>query len=699
MFDNIVSFITGVEVKELENKVVRVLGLKTFEFIHQIDRFWKTSKITSFLFKKVASRQLDIHPFFVPDFYYICKKLMGERRARINRTAVQQVIDGLMTNSWIKSVYADNIPNRLDFSALNRFLVAPLKQQIDFLRIYNENVTKWQLLGYILGAAPGSGKTYMGYALSECLNTDITICIVPKNSVLDVWVATPKWMFREQPKLWNSLGGEPLTKGYRYYIFHYEQIDRALEFFKKGYEDKKINIVLDESHNLNELSSQRTQLIIDLVKAVKCQDTLWSSGTPIKAMGSEVIPILRCIDPFFDEEAESRFRKIYGLSSSRALDILAHRLGFMTFLVDKAVAVGNKVEYFRVDVSIKNGNDYTLTTLKLEMRKFIAERVEYYKANMDKYVDHFKQGLRFYERTLKTRDQIRDFEEYVRVVDLLHFHFDPFIHKTEPIFCNAYEKKYILPALPKELRDSFKNARSVYKYVNLKVQGEALGRVLGRKRMQCNVDMLDGANHYRVTDLQTGEKYETSLFDIVENSIKKTVIFTSYVEVVDRVYADFKKAGAHPVRVYGDTNNDLSAILKTFTNEPKIDPLIATLQSLSTAVPLIMANTEVFLNSPFRIHEKVQAVARVDRLGQTETVQIFDVFLDTGEDPNISTRSSDIMEWSKEMVDTMLGLKGASVAALEELREDLAANNWDVPEDVIEAVEGLSEELKGVYSW
>lgn len=671
MFESALSFFTGVEVSTPDPKTIRVLGMKVPPFLYEIDKLWKTSKISNNLFRKQQSRRLDLHPFFGPDFYYVCKRLMGERRARINRPAVQEILDQLEHNTWMKSAFGGHVEKRLDFTALRRLTVDLLKHQNEFLAYYNEVVPRWQLDGAILGAAPGSGKTITALALSECLGTDITVCIVPKNAVERVWADTLSWLFKEPQAFWHSTSGEPLKKGCRYYVAHYEQLERMVEFFKDpAFKDKKINVVLDESHNLNELTSARTLLFLELCKVVRSKDTLWSSGTPIKAMGSEVIPILRSIDPLFDQEAEERFRAIFGLSSSRALDILAHRLGYMTFKIDKQQIVGNKVERFRVDVSLKNGEDYTLKAISTEMSKFVKERMAYYKTNMSKYVEAYQAGLRAYERTIKTSADQKEFNDYVRTARLLHTSYDPMIHKQEPIFCNQFEKNKILPALSKELKESFRDARSVYKYVALKVQGEALGRILGKKRTQCNVDMLGAWDKYQVTDVQTGEKFETTLVDIIENSVKKTVVFTSYVEVVDRCAEIMLEQGGAPLKVYGQTNSELPQIVGRFDKEQKANPLIATLQSLSTAVPLIMANTVVFLNAPFRDHEYEQACSRVDRLGQTEVVNIFDVYLDTGKEPNISTRSLDIMAWSKSQVEQMLGTAGTSTVALEWLDSD-----------------------------
>jgi hypothetical protein len=56
-------------------------------------------------------------------------------------------------------------------------------------------------------------------------------------------------------------------------------------------------------------------------------------------------------------------------------------------------------------------------------------------------------------------------------------------------------------------------------------------------------------------------------------------------------------------------------------------------------------------------------------------VKIFRYELDTGEVPNISTRSKEIMEWSKAMVDKLLGIESDGVD--EEALEDEIESSFD----------------------
>lgn len=684
MFSSLKRFIGSISVVE-KNNIIEIEGLPADFINRDMVKIWGTGRIPANMFLKLGKNKLSFYSFFAPDFVYVLKKLRDDRKARINKRAADNIIAKMMLNTWLKQTL--QIPaSKLKLEHLDRLTVTLLPHQSEFLQTYDVMTQQYGLNGYLLGAAPGSGKTITALALSLVTEADVFVGVVPKNAVDRVWDATISTMVKGNVKLWTSLSGKPLEKGYTHYIFHYEALKLALDFFSKAQYNNP-TVALDECHNFNDLSSQRTVDFILLCKILKSTNILFASGTPIKAMGGEVIPMMRALDPLFIPDVEDRFKKIFGVSVGRGLDILANRMGFMTFKVEKAQVVGNKVEVNRVELNIPNGKDYTLDVIKEQMRVFVEERMAYYQKNMGTFIETYNHCLTLHEKLVKTKAQQEDFALYKKYAKMFHHQaLDPMFAPQESLFCNQYEKKNIIPYLPADLKEKFRDAKSVYKYYGLKVQGEALGRILGKQRTQCNVDMVRATEHMRIVGGAKDEESEISLFEIIDDSEKKTVIFTSFVEVVDEMYDYLVENGYQPLRVYGATNKDLPAIVGSFEKNVDFNPLIATFQSLSTAVPLIMANTVVMMNSPFRAHEYEQALSRVDRIGQDEIVRCYNVFLDTGKEPNISTRSNDILKWSRDQVAQIMGMDVADVATLESLEDDAFDEN-----QFIVSIEGCPE--------
>lgn len=642
MFGSLRKMVGNIHVSTKGNQVV-VDGMPRDVYMNDIYKLWKTSKVEDYMFTRTSSASVSFHQFFLPDVYYTIEEVLKNptRGSAFNYRALRKALEEIKTNTWMCRALSPQ-PDILDFSQINQMNVSPLPHQSDFFRVYNDVVPRYGLRGLMLGAVPGSGKTIAGLMLSCMVKADVTVIIAPKNSINSVWEDTIATRFKNPVDYWISSSKEEPTPGKRFYVFHYEQLGRAVEFFTKH---KPLNpmVILDESHNMNEIESLRTQLFVELCRDVlKSKHVIWASGTPIKAIGTEAIPLLRTIDPLFDDAAEQRFKKIFGKSMSRAVDILRNRIGFLTFKVEKAVVIKNEVENFTRNVQIPNGKIYTLDVIKEEMRVFVTERMKYYKDNFAKYEAQYKKGLDLHEALIaRDKNKLKAYDMYKGYIRTIRKGFDPGTMKELAMYCNRYELKEIIPFLPPGTKDDFKNARSVIKYYDLKVRGEALGRILGKKRAQCHVDMVP------FCDLETE----------IDSARKKTVIFTSYVEVVDAIYEMLLEKGYKPLRVYGNTNKDLPRIVEQFGSDEDANPLIATFQSLSTAVPLVMASTAIMMNSPFRIHELEQATARVDRIGQDGPVTIVSIFLKTGEEGNISTRSGDILEWSRDAVNAIMGIK------------------------------------------
>lgn len=665
------NLLSLVSVKENDGRIV-ITGIKSSFLMDEMRRVWSSSKLFDFMFITTRLNLIVFDSFFAPDILYVLKVLASNKRARIHHRVINRVIELLYENTWLKNTVTE-YPPYLKRENLNLFKWTPLPHQSEFFDIYEKNVPRFKLRGYILGASPGSGKTALSLFLSKLTDCDTFIAVVPKNSVDTVWVDTIKKIYKLPQSYWVTSLNEPIRPGLRHYIFHYERLEEALEFFKKN-RFKNPFIVLDESHNLNELKSNRTANFIKLCKLTGSKNILWASGTPVKAIGQEIVPILTTLDDYFTPPVSERFSIIFGKQASRAVDILRNRLGLFTYTVDKKEIVNNDVSYVDVNAVIPNGDEYTLDSIRGKMSAFIQQRLAYYEKNMSQFLDIYHSGIAIYSRTLRSEDDKKELEQYKYNAKQIRDFYDPVTMKQLVIDCNRFEDKKIIPRLSQPLKDQFRKSKSVYKYYILTVQGEALGQVLGRLRAQCHVDMVP---HLKL------EEY-------VDTALSKTVIFTSYVEVIQATNEYFTKRKYKPALIYGDTNKDLPSIISNFGSDIDLNPLIATYKSLSTAVPLTMASTAVMLNSPFRNYEYEQAVARLDRLGQNNPVSIYNIFLDTGNTPNISTRSFDIMQWSKQQVEAMLGTKGIDIDIALETMDPRALYKYSIP---------LNKETTILTSW
>lgn len=627
----------GIVHVQQKGDTIQIGGMATQTLYRDIETTWGTSKINKFMFTNFGTRFIEFDLFFALEVHYMLQTLLKNKRNWTSKSAIQSAIKQLEENTWLAQITAQQpVGEKLDRSKLSMFHKTPLPHQTEFFNQYEIGTSRLGLNGFLLAAGAGSGKTLMDLMVAEMVHSDYIIVISPKNAIDRVWVETLTKEYKKPQEYWMPASGLPY-KGQRVLLAHYEALEKLIPEAKRL--SGKVTVVLDESHNFNEVNSQRTNLFLDLCKVTKSENIIWASGTPIKALGGESIPLLRSIDPLFTPQVEERFKKIFGINAKRALDILRNRMGFINYRVEKSTVVDNKPTEIRIDVKIPNGREYTLDAMREKMTKYIAERTEYYKKNYKQYEDVYERCLKIFESQMSAMDK-EQYTLYKKCVQIVKETPDPRFTGDQMKFANRYEKERIMPKLSNVDRKLFVGAKSVIKYVNLKVMGEALGNVLGKARTALHVEMIKQIN----------------FADIMKAAEKKTVIFTSYVEVVKECDRVLRQAGMEPMLVYGDTNKNLASNVGAFEKDPDVNPLVATFPSLSTAVPLVMADQEIFLNVPFRDHELVQAKARIDRLGQDTPVKYVYVYLDTGKEPNISTRSKDILEWSREQVAQIMGV-------------------------------------------
>ena len=630
-------------------KYVTVEGIATHHLLRDMQRLWGSKALANNMFSVVRSGQVKFLHFFALDFLYMLETLYTDPQTRMPRRVIRRVIDELKANTWLGDIDKDAV-SITDVAHADHVVSFPLKPfQKEFVKHFGLMVPTYRLRGYMLDAGPGTGKTVTDLVLGDCLGANKVVIISPKNAVERVWVDTIKDIVLKKRPYWDSASGEPYNSDAHYYVVHYEALGGLVEYIKGNKREfKNTFVVLDESHNFNRLAADRTQTLIELCQMDIVSYCLWASGTPILALGVECIPFLRCVDPMFTPEAEERFRKIYGRDAKRANDILRNRIGHLKFHVPKQDVVDIPVHVHQVKVKMPDAEKYTLEAIGEVLRKFIAERTAYYEKNKGHYEKLYYDALKFFEPHLKTDIEKRQYKEYQAAIKVISAGFDAKLMKAEAMLCNRYELKTIIPMLPNQMKPEFKSARSVVKYVKLKIMGEALSTVIGKARQQCNLDMLAHIDF---------EYY-------IDGARKKTLIFTSYVEVLETTADLIYHKGYMPAKVYGATNKDLSSIVKKYYDDPDLNPLCATFQSLSTAVPLTVASDLLMLNQPFRDAIRTQTIARAARLGQDGPVNIWDFLLDTGTKPNISTRTNDILEWSAAMTSSILGIQNVDLETM-----------------------------------
>jgi hypothetical protein len=626
-----------------------VEGISTISFFKDVYRVWGTNALYKNMFQSVRSSEFKLRHFFGLDFLYMCQYLYDDKQTRTPKRVLSKIIEEIKEKTWIGDVDR-NVKSITDMTIVNNIVPFPLKPfQKEFTELYGKVVPAYKLKGYMLHAEPGTGKTISSLVLGECLHASKVIVMTPKNAAEAVWKDTIEDILLTKRTHWVSTGNRLPSLDDHFYVCHYESIQTIFEFVKAHPKDfANTFIIIDESHNFNRLAADRTQTLVELCQLSAVTQCLWMSGTPIQALGSECIPFLKCIDPLFDAQSEEAFRKIYGNSAKRANEILRNRIGHLKFYVPAQDVHDVKVFTEKVMVKMPGSEKYTLEAIGNQMRTFVEQRREYYEKNRLSYQSKYKEGLAEFEKTLRTDLDRREYNGYRSAFATVSGGFDPKTMSAEAQLCNKYETKTIIPRLNNPLKTEFKSARSVVKYVSLKIMGEALGGVLGKARTQCNLDMLA----------------HIDLEQYIDSAKKKTLVFTSYVEVLEAAAGKLFNDGYTPARIYGETNKDLPAIIGKFYKDEDLNPLVATFKSLSTAVPVTVANTLLFLDQPFRASTRDQTIARAARLGQDTDVFVFDFLLDTGDVPNISTRSNDIMEWSADLTAQILGIKNVDTDTL-----------------------------------
>ena len=657
-YEKINGLIRGNIILDKNKKTFIISGINFEKFLLRLQEMYKYKGITKLFEKRytllswmmynkqmihkdgLKISKLEVPLFFALELYKIFKELASFYRLPYYNKCATQIWDKTWISKSQKLKDSYNFEDsRINLDKLSKFIYSLKDYQLEFINNYDLLTYTNELNGYILGFKQGLGKTFTSIALAECLNKKQVIIICP-NTLRENWAYEIKSYYKiynKDSKIWindiyvHNSSKFSVAKNPKFIIVNQESIDKIYNIISKT---KDTIIIVDESHNFRNINSERVKKLLKLRDMIDCKDNLLMSGTPIKATPDEIIPVLRMIDPYFTEELAKKYKEVFANSTVEISNVVRERLSRIIYVKRKEDVINLPEKNLEnLYWKIQNSDKYLLKTINKE----IVDRfnIEYAKKleKLNDYRIEFEKIVRTYSSTSNNATS-----EYLRwvfnKVDPNQKQYD--VHEILEEEYRSFLNKYVYPNISSiEIKKRLKFISAQYLYARESAMGLAIGKILPPARTNCYKDIVR-------------ENIDT-IIDMIKKSVKKTILFTSYLGVADYLYEQLLSRDINCIKIIGATKNRMDEIMK-FKESDYIDVLIATTQTLSTGVTLTEANQMLFFGTPYRYADFEQACDRIHRIGQTTPVYIYTVLLDTEED-NITTRIDEILNWSKDISD------------------------------------------------
>lgn len=599
------------------------------------------------LFITISNNVITIDSFFLIELREILLEIMEKQDKytySVNVKTIKNLIKELETNTWLNNdtehVFKLDRQHMKDVLDVNpKEFQEPVYDQYE----YKKNVLKNK--GLLLDMGTGTGKTYTSISTMIGAKVDIQIYIVMNKNLDTVWFNTlgnnSDGFFKEKIDRKNILtsydyNNSKVYKDENIILFHYEALDKLLDLVKY-FKGKKVGIVVDEVHNFTS-QNNRYENLLELCLETESEDIILMSGTPIKGSSLEFITYLEILSKGFNPKVKKRYKELYSSPNYILKRSMQIRYQSTSVKIKKEVLDLPDVEYRTIDVTLLNGNYYTLTNVKKLMKAYLENRMQEIEDNIDTYYDNYKELL---EKAIKINPRADWSKYYINFEKIKKIYKDNQLMFNLDLMreINEFEKINIIDLLTSEEKKTFKECAIILKYPLLKVRGEVLGNVVLKMRIECHREMASVIN------------YE----NIINSTLGKTIIMSGYIDIVKEAENKVKEKGFKPIGVYGNETKNINSLIDKFINIEDANPLVGTYPSISTGHHLVVANIVLLLDLPFRTYLLDQAIARVNRMGQTRHVTAIYTKLLTGEEYNLNSRNIDILKWTREAIEEITG--------------------------------------------
>jgi SNF2 family DNA or RNA helicase len=522
--------------------------------------------------------------------------------------------------------------------------------QAEFISNYEKLKTLAGLRGLILSFDQGLGKTLTSLALAKVLGHERVLIVCP-NTLRENWKREIAMYFQvyanqelaDREIYIHKVSNPKYLDTAKYLVFNQEALDVITSTVKPA----SINmLIIDESHNFRNMTGTRTSKLLEFLNLLTPKsDILPMSGTPIKATPAELAPMLTLLDPLFDVEAGKMFSRIFDVDTESTSKLIATRFAMTIYrkVKSEVLELPPKNERF-LSFGVKNFQQYRLEIIRGQvMSSFEAkwpeammrrtERMERYiyfirtysragSAVTEQYIRYLQSGVFDEAGKANARSRGKNTNRH-----------DLTIQSVE-----TFPEKYVLPYITNDQAKEFKQLHTEFINIRRSLMAKSLGEIYPKKRSKMYSSMI--------------EENIPTLVSMIDSAAKKTIIFSTMLEVVHTAHALLDPI-VGTVKVVGGNSDKRFDALDAFKYEDTKQVLCATSQTLATGVTLTEANQVIFFGTPWRSSDFQQASDRVYRIGQTHPVDIYIATLPDTE-PNLSSRMNDILKWSESMFGAMV---------------------------------------------
>ena len=635
---------------KIDEKYIVIKGMDFRKFMLRIQEFYSENNFSKIFMSeytkqsqklyekgKIKKKEMEVKYITFPVFFALEIAMIFEDLGKYYGVPYyKKIANQIRTKTWVKELDkpVQEVPLNTEKLKNIRYTLKPYQEE--FIKMFPTLKNRFHLDGYILSFDQGLGKTLTAIALAECLNKEQVVIVCP-NSLKENWSYEIKEYFYkyEDEKLWkeevfvHGSNKYQLTNKTKYIIVNLEAIPAVFNIIKK---DASSILIVDEMHNVRNMNGKRTLELLDLKKKLGKTDVLLMSGTPIKALPNEIVPSLMLIDPLFTDEVAKLYNRCFNVDGVGTKDIVNARFGMvMHRKTKKEVLTLPEKNLHTLSFRLKDSDKYLSDNVKIDVN-YAFQKL--YKIEMDRSVE-LKRN--FIDMIMKySKAPRKELDEYMKYLEhpFEQYH-EAYLEKMKNFVLQYVTPNIVYPVDAK----NFKEAETAYLRMKERAMGKALGEVMHPRRKEMFIQLY--------------EQNKKEIIKMIRNATKKTVIFSTLLEVVHYIGNDLEKQGIKNVKIVGGSG-DRMKLIQQFKNDEETEVLIATSQTLSTGVTLTEANQMFFFGTPWRSADYNQCCDRIYRIGQTTDVNIYNVLLDTGAELNLSTRMNDILNWSDNMFNNMI---------------------------------------------